>query len=329
MCKLSNVLKLALSTLVVSNVSPLYAGQVTYADDGFTTNSVLTATDLNTRFNESKAEINDNDARISNIESNTAPTIDMSVFNHSLTKKIFKLPATLDDAAAMTPIDQLRVLRFDYPSSTQTRVTSEDYCLQSATCTNPITTEFRSYVLTEDTNGVSVTETIQYRTDGTPAPTTVLTEADAAPGNLVLPTFLTLQSSVTASPGVLKSANTMVLGKSIVSSSKPTVNLMASGTVVTKLTLLAVNQDVSVAAGNYTGCALLEKTIYGKAPSFFDTATSLNVKSWLPQNYSSMQWLCPGVGLVLEQFSNVVSAEGTYMYNNTNYQQMELTQSFN
>ena len=44
-------------------VTPAYSGQVGYPDDSYTAGDPLTAADLNLKFNEIKADVNDNDTR--------------------------------------------------------------------------------------------------------------------------------------------------------------------------------------------------------------------------------------------------------------------------
>lgn len=67
---------LVLLTLIggVSLFSHAYAGEVTYPEDSYSFGNTLTADDLNSKFNEIKAEVNDNNARIASIEQNRLVT---------------------------------------------------------------------------------------------------------------------------------------------------------------------------------------------------------------------------------------------------------------
>ena len=56
-----------LSASLVISVS-VVAGEVNYSDNAFTDGDTLTADSLNTKFNEIKSEINDNNSRLSSIE---------------------------------------------------------------------------------------------------------------------------------------------------------------------------------------------------------------------------------------------------------------------
>ena len=56
--------------LLLTNQS--LAADVTYSDDSYTTGDTLTASDLNAKFNELKGSVNDNDARIDELENPSA-----------------------------------------------------------------------------------------------------------------------------------------------------------------------------------------------------------------------------------------------------------------
>lgn len=47
---------------------PAYSSSISYTDDSYTTGDTLTAADLNTKFNEIKADVNDNDDRVTTNE---------------------------------------------------------------------------------------------------------------------------------------------------------------------------------------------------------------------------------------------------------------------
>ena len=63
-----NNLGLIAFVLMAFASTPLYAGQVTYANDAYTSGDTLTAAGLNAKFNELKAMINDNNTRIADLE---------------------------------------------------------------------------------------------------------------------------------------------------------------------------------------------------------------------------------------------------------------------
>jgi hypothetical protein len=50
---------------------PVMAGDISYPDNSYSTGNILTADDLNAKFNEIKADVNDNDGRISVLEGAT------------------------------------------------------------------------------------------------------------------------------------------------------------------------------------------------------------------------------------------------------------------
>ena len=54
------------------------AGEVTYPDDAFSSGQTLKADDLNSKFNELKEDINDNNGRISALEGNAPPPSDLN-----------------------------------------------------------------------------------------------------------------------------------------------------------------------------------------------------------------------------------------------------------
>lgn len=64
---ITRLLTISLFSMII--VIPAYSGEVTYTDDSYTSGDPLTAADLNAKFNEIKADVNDNNTSIIDIDS--------------------------------------------------------------------------------------------------------------------------------------------------------------------------------------------------------------------------------------------------------------------